>query len=204
MLFKVNSEHFRSIINGPWETVGRTDYRLTVNHEEKIIHVTGQATSQGADWRDNFDFRRRPKEQWFKGIWVHAGFLRQYRAVRDKLLDVCYEYPDYAIRVDGFSLGGSWTQIFVQDCLHRWSDRDIQAIFYAPGNPWRRLPRRYSRALRRCITFVISWWDPVTWMHILGFFRYGRNIRIGRFWRLLPKQHHPDQIIRGLDERFKP
>jgi hypothetical protein len=176
---------------------------MELNHEGKTIHITGQGSNQRADWKDNLNFRTRLKSsQWFRLISVHAGFLRQYLAVRNKLLDICYEYPDYAIRVDGFSLGGSWTQIFVQDVLHRWPDRDIQAIFYAPGNPWRRLPRKYRRALRRCVAFIIPWWDVVTWMRLLLFFRYGRNIRIGKPWRLWPKQHRPDQIIRALNEKY--
>jgi len=203
MLFKVNSDHFRSVNSGPWVTEGRTDYRINVDHEAKVIHVSCQASSQSEDWRDNLDFRRHPKEQWFRGIWVHAGFLRQYRAVCDVLLNACYEHPGYAIRVDGYSLGASWAQIFLQDCIHRWPDRDIQAILYAPGNPWRRLPRKYRRALKRCTTFAYCFWDVVTWMRLIGFKRYGKNIRLGRIWRLWPKQHHPDQIIRGLDERFK-
>ena len=202
-MFEINSNHFRAANAEPWEQVGRTDYRLEIDNGKKIIHVTGRPSSQRADWKDNLDFRIRSKTQkWFRGIRVHAGFLRQYLAVRGKLLDVCYEHPGYAIRVDGFSLGGSWTQIFVQDVLHRWPDRDIQAIFYAPGNPWRRLPRKYRGLLRRRVTFVIPWWDAVTWMRLIGFKRYGKDIRIGRIWRLWPKQHHPDQIIRALDERF--
>jgi hypothetical protein len=123
--------------------------------------------------------------------------------VRNTLLDACYDHLDYAIRVDGFSLGAAWTQIFVQDVLHRWPDRDIQAILYAPGNPWRRLPRKYRRALRQHITFVIPRWDVVTWMRLIFFYRYGRDVRIGKIWRLWPKQHHPNQIIRALDERFQ-
>ena len=197
-IFKVNADHFRAVNSGAFDTTGRTDVRINI--DEKIIHVTGRASNQTSDWKDNLDMRRRPKEQWFKGIWVHAGFLRQYQAVRNDLLDVCYKYHDYAIRVDGFSLGASWTQLFIQDCLHRWPNRDIKAILYAPGNPWRKLPRKYRRKLRQCITFVYCFWDVVTWMRLLGFKRYGRNVRIGRIWRIWPKQHHPDQIIRALNE----
>ena len=208
MLFEVSSAHFIKTIQGHWKTEGRTDYRLVINHRKKIIHVTGQHSYQYADWLDNLDFRRRAlenkPEQWFSGrpdIMVHAGFLRQYKAVRSKLLDAAYKYPDYSIRVDGFSLGASWPQIFVQDILHRWPKRDIQAILYAPGNPWRRLPRNYRAALERCTTFVTNIYDVVTWMRLVGFKRFGKEVRYGRPWRILPKQHRPEQIIRGLDER---
>jgi len=203
MSFAIGSKHFNEILEGPWETVDRTEYRMTVDHENKIIHVTGQHSHE-EDWPDNFDFRVRA-EQWFpdvQDIKVHAGFLRQYKAVRGKLLDTAYQYPDYAIRVDGFSLGASWPQIFVQDVLYRWPERDIQAILYAPGNPWRKLPKKYQDALKRCTFFVRSVYDPVTWMGLLRFHRYGKNISIGRWWRVWPIQHYPAQIIRGLDERF--
>jgi len=199
--FTASTEHFKETIAGQWETKELTQFRLTVYHKEKIIHITGQSSNDD-DWPDNLDFRSRPV-QWFldkKEIVVHAGFLRQYNAVRNYLLDVAYEHSDYAIRVDGFSLGGSWTQLFVQDIIHRWPNRDMIAIFYGPGNPWRKLPQKYKNALNKCVIFVRSIWDPVTWMRIIRFYRYGKNINIGKWYRIWPIQHHPDQIIRGLKE----
>jgi len=195
-----NSKHFIHMREGTWDIIDRTHYRITIDHEQKIINFTGQESSD-EDWPDNFDFRVRAI-QWFSDndqIWVHAGFLRQYMAVRNKWLDTAYEYPDYSIRVDGFSLGGSWTQIFVQDVLHHWPDRDILAIFYAPGNPWRKLPKEYQIALKQCTIFVRSIWDPVTWMRAIRFYRYGRHYTVGKWYRIFPLQHRPEQIIRGLD-----
>lgn len=203
MYFRVDAEHFKKVISGEWETIERTQYRMAVDHAGKTIQVTGQS-SRDEDWPDNFDFRiREPAEQWFPGakdIRVHAGFLRQYKPVRDVLLDMAYKHMDYAIRVDGFSLGASWPQLFVQDILYRWPERDIRAIFYAPGNPWRKLPKAYQKALKRCTAFVRSIWDPVTWMRALRFYRYGRHITIGNWHRFWPLQHKTEEIIRGLKE----
>ena len=204
-MFQVCSDHFKEIRSGLWQTQDRTEYRLVLSHKEKIIYLTGRSSSE-EDWPDNIDFRiLETSEQWFPDvkIKVHAGFLRQYKAVRDKLLNVAYEFPDYAIRVDGYSLGASWTQIYVQDILYHWPDRTIMALLYAPGNPWRVLPKRYSEFLKQHIIFVRSIWDPVTWMRVLRFYRYGKNFTIGKLWRVLPIQHRPDQIIRGLDEKYK-
>ena len=201
----INTEHFTKVVSGPWDVVDRTHYRLVINHDDKVIHVTG-CGSDYDDWPDNLDFRVNawePSERWFadKEILVHSGFLRQYKAVRNILLDVVYEFSDYAVRVSGYSLGASWTQIFLQDILHRWSDRDIKAVFYAPGNPWKKLPVYYQEALKCCTTFVRSVWDPVTWMRLLGFRRYGVHINIGKWWRFLPPQHETKQITRALNER---
>ena len=204
--FNVSSEHFREIRSGPWETIGTTRFRLFMDHDEKIIHVRGRG-SNDADIRDNLDFRiREPAEEWFPGvegrIRVHRGFLRRYSAVRDVLMDAIDQYPDYAIRVSGYSLGGTWTQLFLLDVMLHWPDRDIQAIFYSPANPWRKLPKKYQKELKQRTVFVRTYWDPVTWMRALGFFRYGHTITVGRWWRILPAQHHPRQMIRALDERF--
>ena len=203
-MFEVSSDHFRKTIDGPWEVKDRTHYRLDIGHENKTIHVTGQPSAE-EDWPDNFDFRVRPfsqAERWFpdKEIMVHAGFLRQYLAIRNILLDAAYAHEDYAIRVDGFSLGTE-LQIFMQDCFHRWGKRDIKGIFYAPVNPWRWIPKHYQELLAQNTIFVRSIWDPVTWMRALRFYRYGQHITIGKPWRIWPGQHDPDQIIRGLDER---
>jgi hypothetical protein len=110
-------------------------------------------------------------------------------------------YPGYTILVDGYSLGASWPQIFVQDVLYHFPDRDIQAVLYEPGNPWRKLPKKYKKALKKHITFVRSIWDPVTWMQLLGFFRYGKTVTIGKWYRIWPLQHLEDQVIRNLTEK---
>jgi len=201
---EVSSNHFSKIRNGPWKQAEKTHYRMVIDHADKTIHITGQE-SDNNDWSDNFDFKVHA-EQWFsnnKNILVHAGFLRQYKSVRNILLDAVYQHPDYIIKVDGFSLGASWTQIFLQDVIHRWPDKNIHAVFYAPGNPWRKLPKQYQKALKRCTTFVRSIWDPVTWMKALRFYRYGKHITIGKWYRFWPLQHLPLQIIRGLDELEK-
>ena len=203
--FKVGSAHFTEIRGGPWDRIDNTNYRLILDHDEKIIHVRGRSSRQ-EDMKSNFDFRiREPAEEWFPGvknIKVHLGFLRRYRSVRDILLDATYQYPDYAIRVSGYSLGGTWTQLFVLDVIQHWPGRDIQAIFYAPANPWRKLPKKYQNELKNCTVFVRSYWDPVTWMRVLRFYRYGHNITIGKWWRIFPAQHHPRQMVRALDEKF--
>ena len=202
---RVDAEHFLSVTTGPWDVADRTHYRMVIDHNKKIIHVTGRCSDHD-DWPDNFDFRVKawePAEQWFadKEILVHSGFLRQYKAVRNNLLDTAYYYEDYQIMVDGFSLGASWTQIFLQDILHRWPKRKIEAILYAPGNPWKKLPEEYQIALKKCTAFVRSIWDPVTWMRLLRFYRYGKNVNIGKWWRVLPVQHQPKEIVKALNER---
>ena len=204
MLFKISAEHFNSFLQGPWETIERTELRTELDHAKKIISIIGQCSDED-DWPDNFDFRRKAVEKWFADadIVVHSGFLRQYKAVRNKLLDIAYQYPNYSIHVSGFSLGASWTQIFVQDVLYRWPERDIQAILYAPGNPWRKLPENFQKSLESRITFVYSFWDPVTWMKLIGFQRYGANKKIGKWYRLWPIQHYPEQIDRALKDEFK-
>jgi hypothetical protein len=222
MFSVANVNHFKEVVSGPWTSTAQTDYRVQVTHltanpfvgssyEPKgTIHVTGQGSQskdKGKDWRDDFDFRiRQPAEQWFsdnKEIKIHAGFLRQYKNVRNILMDLVCQYPDYKIRVDGYSLGASWTQLFVQDVLYRYPYRDIQAVLYEPGNPWRKLPKLYKILLKKHVTFVRSIWDPVTWMRLLGFFRYGKTITIGKWWRIWPCQHLEDQVIRNLEEKFK-
>jgi hypothetical protein len=202
--FNVSSDHFREIRRGPWEVINDTQYRLILDHDEKIIDVRGRESIEG-DMKKNFDFRiRKPEKDWFPGadgkIRIHSGFFRRYESVRNILLDAAYEYPDYAIHVSGFSLGGTWTQLFLLDVIQIWSDRDIRAIFYAPANPWRRLPKEYQNKLRQHTVFVKSHWDLFTWMRVIGFYRYGYNITIGKWWRFLPPQHEPPQMIRSLDE----
>jgi hypothetical protein len=206
-MFEASAEHFKATVARPWKSAKQTDYRAEIDGGEKTIHITGQGSrikDKGADWWDDFDFRvRQPSETWFPGkkIRVHAGFLRQYKNVRDTLMGLAYMYPDYVIRVDGYSLGASWTQIFVQDVLYHFPGRDIQAVLYEPGNPWRRLPKEWQKALKQHVTFARSVWDPVTWMGLLCFFRYGKTVTIGAWWRLWPLQHLEDQVLRNLVEK---
>jgi hypothetical protein len=181
-MFEVSAQHFKKTVSGPWTSIGQTDYRLIVSKNEKTIRLTAQGSQskdKGVDWRDDFDFRiRQAAETWFPGekIRVHAGFFRQYKNVRDTLMDLVYAYPEYTVLVDGYSLGASWPQIFVQDVLYHFPCRNIQAILYEPGNPWRKLPQKYKKLLKKHVTFVRSVWDPVTWMRLLFFWRYGKTV----------------------------
>jgi len=204
--FTISSSHFREIRKEPWEVIGTTNYRVILEHDKKIINVIGRE-SQKEDAKDNYDARtRKPDEEWFPGIEgtvkIHIGFLKRYIAVRGVLFETAYQYPDYAIRASGHSLGGTWTQLFLLDAILHWPERDIQALFYAPGNPWRRLPKKYREELEKRTVFVCNHWDPVTWMRLIGFYRYGHNIKIGKWWRCLPSQHRGLQMIRALDEKF--
>jgi len=205
--FNVSSDHFREIREGPWDVIGYTNYRLFLDHEEKIIHVRGRGSYNKKDMEDNYDFHiEKISEEWFPGaegiIKIHIGYYKRYEAVRGLLLDTASEFPDYAIRVGGYSLGAAWTQLFLLDAILHWPERDILAIFYAPANPWRSLPKKYQEDLKQHTIFVRSLWDPVTLMDAVGFHRYGYNITIGKWWRVLPSQHEPAQIIRALDEKF--
>ena len=204
--FNVSSDHFREIREGPWEIIDNTYYCLFLDHDEKKIYVRGRESGEG-DTKDNFDFRiEELADEWFPGkegsIKVHVGFLKRYKAVRSVLFDAVDQYADYAVRLSGFSLGGTWTQLFLLDVLLHWPERDILAIFYAPANPWRKLPKEYQEKLKLHTIFVSSVWDPVTWMEAVGFHRYGYDITIGKWWRILPPQHKARQMIRALDEKF--
>jgi len=202
--FNVSSEHFVETRSGPWETVNNTQFRIIIEHEEKIICVRGRVTMT-INKKDNYKFRAtKPAEDYFPGaegrIKVHSGFLLRYEGVRHILLDIAHQYPDYAIRISGVSLGATWTQLFLLDVILHWPDRDVLAILYAPANPWRRLPKKYQKELEQRTVFVCSHWDPITWMRPLFYFRYGHDITIGRWWRFWPPQHHPTQMLRSLEE----
>jgi len=204
--FNVSSNHYREIKKEPWEIIGNTDYRIFPEHDEEIIHIRGRERLD-EDKKDIFDSRvRKPDKEWFPGaegiIKIHYGFLRQYTAIRSVLLDTINQYPDYAIRISGYSLGGTWTQLFLLDAILHWPDRDILAILYAPANPWRKLPKKYQEELEQRTVFVCNHWDPVTWMRVIGFYRYGYNIKIGKWWRCLPAQHKGAQMTKALDEKF--
>ena len=206
-------ENFREVLKGPWEKVDRTDFKVEICHKKKAIYITGQSSNY-EDWPDNFDFRKRrlyelmdqKPEQWFPDrddIWVHSGFLAQYKPVRRQLIDILKQYPEYAVYIGGWSLGGSWTQLLLEEVWHRWRNKRVIVFFgYATGNAFRNLPKEYREGIAKCSTFVYCWWDPVTWMRVLRFYRYGKNIRIGKWWRIWPFQHCTYQIERALKEKF--
>jgi len=204
--FYISSDHVREIVEGPWEVINKTQFRVIMDHNEKIIFIIGR-DSILVDYKDNFNFFvTKPDDDWFPGIderiKIHSGFYKRYKSVRNALLETAYKYPDYSIYVSGYSLGGTWTQLFLLDAILLWPDRDIRAIFYAAANPWRKLPEKYRKELEQRTIFIKTYWDPVTWMSVIGFYRYGHNITVGKWWRIFPPQHGPPQMIRALDELF--
>jgi len=209
--------HFEAIYRLPFihdESTG-VDYFLKV--EGDTLFCVFQATSQRKDWFYNFLFfpKRKgrinrllfpQKYETLSGsnIRVHMGIAIQYLSMRKQFLDLAFDDGIKNILIAGFSLGGGLAQLACHDAAWHLSGKGkvIKSISYAGPRVFHR-----NRSVRRLIedkqVLVKTFWDPVVHVpfRIMGFRDYGKKDWIGRWNRIRPMQHEPEQIRRNLYEK---
>jgi len=134
---------------------------------------------------------------------VHEGIAKQYLGCREEFLNLCYGEGVKKIRLAGFSLGGGLTQLACEDAAYHFPGLDIQAISYEGPRVFTKNTHVEELVTPR-MTLVKTWNDPVVHVPLkaMGFVDYGTIVWIGKWWRLLPLQHFPEQVEKNLFEKF--
>jgi hypothetical protein len=199
-------EHFQAICNVPFvhDEDTSVDYFLLAN--EDTLFCVFQGSSQKKDWKDDFTFFPQ-KFDIYPGskIMAHMGIARQYLAMRKQFLDLAYCDNIKNILIAGFSLGGGLSQLACEDAAWHFSARDrvIKSISYEG-------PRVVDRnnGVRDLLDgkqlLVKTFWDPVVHLpfRIMGLYDYGKKNWIGKWNRILPLQHLPEQVEKNLYEKY--
>lgn len=181
------------------------DWRYHKEDDYLIIHFQcTSGTDNGYDWKQNFKWFPKVMKP-YKKVAVHGGIFEQYLGVRNKILDMVYEDKNIKhIRVGGFSQGAGFTYFCVQDLLYHFPDLDILGIGYESPRVFIR-NKYIKNMLKNNLIIVKTFWDatvhvpPVCW----GFAHYGKSVWIGKWWKILPIQHRPEQIIKNLEDYEK-
>jgi hypothetical protein len=225
--WKPSKKHFLEIRNALFIHDDETNVDYHLHKEEDTLILLFQYTNDKKDWHSDLNYYETPINLFpDSNIKGHKGLYKQYLGVRNKFLDMCYDEDIKRIYISGYSLGGGLTQYAVEDAAWHFPNKEVFGISY--NGPRVFCPNKEVEKTigDKCI-LIKSHWDIVGHlpfkMMVVPFFKiyffpfsikpskfhisfwkdYGKLIWIGKLWRILPFQHSPEQIEKGLLENFK-
>lgn len=152
----------------PYKVVdGKNEVELSIGIKDRILFITFLGSVSKMDWVHNFMFWKKPYKDMAKPFFVHAGFLKVYKLVRDEVRQYAsVHYSDYdTVVILGHSLGGAVATLCLEDMVYLLEEefkgtplnrkKDIQC--YTTGAPrvfgvfFNKLPRERCAGLVRCV-----------------------------------------------------
>jgi len=188
-----------------WQSVGETQYAIEENGNEVLIAFQG--SMDWIDWLLNFYVI--PYKDMEQPFYVHGGFLRQYKNVRDIVLDACKKAEK--VSLVGHSLGGALCILAHEDL--RFHYRNLTIHTYTFGAP------RVLAEKSGCDVFILRlvYGGGTNLTKLINVvngndivpqlpFWYMKNIatkHIGepeKWWKFSIKQHMPDSYFKSLEK----
>ena len=192
------------------DDAGQTDTQAAIleQAETQRLYLIFRGTEKGIDWINNFRFRQQIYpygDESSTEVRFHRGFMEAYFAVRDRLLPIIQNYPDYSITATGHSLGGALATIAALDVQYNITQQTGQAInVYTYGSPRvgnAALVESFQRRVPDSHRFVYGW-DVVTRVPRLwqGFEHVPQLHRLGKLWtwKLLSRRITDHDMINYL------
>lgn len=154
--------------------------------------------SNGAtDWKNNLDFPARPYRE-MKDLWfVHRGFLRVFKTVKDKISDEIADKSVKRIIVGGYSHGAALALLTHEYCVFNRPDiaKNVQGYgFGCPRTVWGILPESVkARFDNFCV--IRNSDDVVTHLPpaVFGFRHVGKMLHIGKNKRYGAVESHKQE-----------
>jgi hypothetical protein len=150
----------------------------------------GNVFPPSKDWLENLRAWKKSFSIGTENYRAMAGFVEEYRSVRESVLGLVHVYCPRKIIVTGFSQGGAHAALAWRDMIYWYPSLDIHGtVFASPRVYDERGSLEFDMKLTPNHTFerVNLWGDPApafppSWM---GFRHVGKNKMIGKF-RLIP------------------
>lgn len=186
------------------------DYAIEYDKEHHTLYLLFEWSNSDLDWFSNLDFPAKPykngKDKWF----VHRGFLRVWKTIKDEVEAKVKEYLSTVYVAEiicaGYSHGAAIAGLATEDMeylfTHEWHIplyNDFVPVrgygFGCPRFAWGKLPKdvayrfRHFHVVRNCCDLVTHV-PPV----LFGFHHVGELIEIGQNGGYAPiESHYPEK-----------
>ena len=125
----------------------KTDLQVgvTISEVNKRITVVFRGSESKYDWYYDLSIMKR---QLWDDVYVHSGFYNQlhtnnvYEELKNTLVELLKDHPDYQIYVTGHSLGAALSTLFGFEIAHEFNDQNIVIVSFAS-------PRVGNKAFRK-------------------------------------------------------
>lgn len=156
-------------------------YTYVTNGDTLNIYL--ECSNGTVDWLNNFDFPAKPYGE-MENVWfVHRGFLRVWKTIRDEIKDQINDRNIKHIIIAGYSHGAAIAALCHEYCVFRRPDIENEIVGYGFGAPrvvWGFLKKAIKQRFRNFYV-VRNCRDIVTHVPpaIFGFRHVGNMIKIG-------------------------
>ncbi|MDA3855889.1 MAG: lipase family protein [Candidatus Woesearchaeota archaeon] len=182
-----------------------TDTQWDFYKTEDTLILRFQGSFSKKDWLQNFNAFIVPYKDMKKRFYVHAGFLKKYKSIREEVLKVCADEDIKEIEILGHSQGAGLSILAHEDIRYHFPNIEVNSYVYgcprvvswnAPDDRWKGF--NSIRNGNDVATKV-----PFFWM---GYKHVGKKINVGK--KRIPfifsfKAHYPNSykiqiIIKNL------
>ncbi len=184
---------FKQTITADWQTESTTDTQYAIEETEDKLIIKLQGSVSRMDWIQNFSFWKIPYKQMNNIFFVHAGFLKKYKAIRAIIQEAVHKNLDKKIVVLGYSQGAALALLVHEDIVFTFGKTPETTVFGCP-RVFSIFGRKILKERMQGVTRYHNGNDvvcrvPFIW---LLFRHYGSKIHIGnkyRWWKLSIKDH---------------
>jgi hypothetical protein len=177
----------------PYETIDeKEEVELSIGIKDGALYITFLGSVSKMDWIHDLMFWVKPYKQMKSLFFVHAGFLKIYKIVRDKIHTYMHENIETfnKIIISGYSLGGAIATLCYEDVAYLLKNdsvffsKPIELVSVTTGAP-RVFSFIGSKVLKeRCGNQVhIQYRNdgvPTVPPALFGYKRYGKVVHSGR------------------------
>ena len=169
------------------------------------VVVTFRGSESIMDWCMNF-LRYKVRFPGIAGSRVHAGFYKQYSALKEMVLSAVSTYVSSndvsRVLVTGHSLGGSLATMFAVDLAQKYPDLPVIChTFCAPRIGDRTFVHGLEYIANLRLLRVYNPSDIITWIPYFGFHHAGETYVVrspGPKWYQFKRKHSLDQFFSAL------
>lgn len=185
-----------------WTTGGEDTQYLFLKVGEENILLFAPSNSK-IDWLNNFRFWKKPYKRMKTKFYVHGGFLKCWKLVRDEIAKFVEEEKMTNLTIAGWSYGGALAVLCSEDLWFRFPELKTNTITF--GAPrvisifgFKKIKHRFKNLSQYKNGADIVTTLPFFWM---GFKHTSKLIKIGDRARIFgyfnPKKYHDMTPVGG-------
>jgi len=140
---------------GPWITEPETDTQYKIEQIRDTLYIAFQGSISDVDWRQNFQAWKKPYKNQDFAWFAHAGFLKKWKAVEDKITETVSFSGASRVVVFGFSQGAALATLCHESIWYNFIQYRSTILTYVYGCPrvvglWnhKKLAPRFERIKR--------------------------------------------------------
>ena len=179
-------KYIESIPHDNYKTTGdNVQYLIKVFDDEKRIRLIFEQTYDKEDNKNNFNFLIKSLKYnndtlYFVKGWYNAYFSAS-KQIKQDLISVIDNYPDYTIEICGWSYGGAMSILAAFDLYISFNIQPIVTTFGSPKCLFGNKTIKIIKSMCKQINQYAHINDPITKLPPFPFYKHLCKIKLGRW-----------------------